>query len=137
MVEWDEAQADRYFDDATGEYVALLDGADYWTDPLKLKKQVQRLDESTDYAICFHNVYNVHEDGTKVPFPPFKNKKEHDEIDILLNFIPASVGLSAYISIVEACRSKSRPTLSFVARGGQRPLYGRLGIKGQLRRPDW
>ena len=48
------------------------------------------MDESTDCAICFHNVYNVHEDGTRVPFPPFKNKEECDEIDILLNFIPTA-----------------------------------------------
>jgi glycosyltransferase involved in cell wall biosynthesis len=37
----------------TGEYVALLDGDDYWTDPEKLSKQVALLDQNPEYAVCF------------------------------------------------------------------------------------
>lgn len=39
-----------------GKYIALLDGDDYWTDPLKLQKQVDFLEENLDYNICFHNM---------------------------------------------------------------------------------
>ena len=39
-----------------GKYIALLDGDDYWTDPLKLQKQVGFLEENKAYAICAHNV---------------------------------------------------------------------------------
>jgi len=39
-----------------GEYVALLDGDDYWTSPLKLQKQVDFLEDNRDCALCFHNV---------------------------------------------------------------------------------
>jgi len=38
-----------------GEYVAILDGDDYWTSPYKLQKQVDFLDSHPDFAICFHN----------------------------------------------------------------------------------
>ena len=38
-----------------GEYVALLEGDDYWTDELKLQKQVDFLESNRDYAIVFHN----------------------------------------------------------------------------------
>src|ERR1700733_15495950 len=34
-----------------GEYVALLEGDDYWTRPDKLQKQVEFLDQHPDYAI--------------------------------------------------------------------------------------
>jgi glycosyltransferase involved in cell wall biosynthesis len=37
-----------------GEYVALLDGDDYWTDPDKLKKQIEFLDEHPDFVLSCH-----------------------------------------------------------------------------------
>ena len=40
----------------TGQYIAFCEGDDYWTDPLKLKKQVAFLEHNLDYNICFHNV---------------------------------------------------------------------------------
>ncbi len=47
-----------------GEYVAMCEGDDYWTDPLKLQKQVDFLDSHPDYVICHHNAEVIYEDGT-------------------------------------------------------------------------
>lgn len=38
-----------------GNYIALCDGDDYWTEALKLQKQVDFLETNTNYAACFHN----------------------------------------------------------------------------------
>ena len=52
-----------------GEYIALLEGDDYWTSPHKLQRQVDWLDEHPDFALCFHPVAERYDDGTPPPAP--------------------------------------------------------------------
>ena len=52
---------------AKGQYVALLDGDDYWTSEHKLQRQAQFLDSHPDCAMCFHNAVVVYEDGSREP----------------------------------------------------------------------
>jgi len=42
-----------------GEYIAICEGDDYWTDPLKLKKQVNFLDKHPEFALSSHNAQVV------------------------------------------------------------------------------
>jgi glycosyltransferase involved in cell wall biosynthesis len=38
-----------------GEYIALMDGDDYWTCSFKLKRQADLLDTHQQYVLCFHD----------------------------------------------------------------------------------
>jgi len=50
-----------------GEYVAYLDGDDYFTDPYKLQKQVDFLDNNPDYVMTFTGHWVRQPDGGYAP----------------------------------------------------------------------
>lgn len=64
----------RGFKTLRGEYFALLEGDDYWTDNNKLAKQVAFLDENTNFVACAHQTKKFYDDGSRPPehFLPFK-----------------------------------------------------------------
>jgi glycosyltransferase involved in cell wall biosynthesis len=49
---------------ATGNYIAYLEGDDYWNDPKKLKKQFDFLTINEEYVCCSHNAETLNQDGT-------------------------------------------------------------------------
>jgi glycosyltransferase involved in cell wall biosynthesis len=46
---------------ARGQYIALLDGDDYWISPDKLQRQADFLDSHPECSLCFHNARIFHE----------------------------------------------------------------------------
>lgn len=61
-----------------GKYIALCEGDDYWTDPLKLQKQVDFLDVNPEYVISCHDTCIVNEKGIKIKDSIFSNFHKKD-----------------------------------------------------------
>jgi glycosyltransferase involved in cell wall biosynthesis len=59
----------RTFEACTGKYIAMLEGDDFWTDELKIQKQIEFLENNPDYALCSHafNVVTIDNNVLKVP----------------------------------------------------------------------
>ena len=74
----------------TGRYIALLEGDDLWTDPMKLQKQYKVLEEQKDCSVSFTNAKIIYENEQQ-GFPDYVvNPKEYYTTNDLLdhNFIP-------------------------------------------------
>jgi glycosyltransferase involved in cell wall biosynthesis len=57
------------FGRCTGDYIFILEGDDYWTDPLKIKKLTNFMDANPLCVLCAHT-FNALADNTGFLYPP-------------------------------------------------------------------
>jgi len=50
---------------ARGKYIAICEGDDYWTDPLKLEKQIAAMEKDPSISLCFTATRWEYVDGSK------------------------------------------------------------------------
>lgn len=66
-----------------GQYVAVCEGDDYWTDPLKLQKQYDYMEQHPECSLCFHPNKELYRSKTKIHRPP-KIKPFYEPEDVIL-----------------------------------------------------
>jgi glycosyltransferase involved in cell wall biosynthesis len=80
---------------ARGQYVACLDGDDYWLGVDKLERQVRFLDDHPDCSMCWHRAYNLYPDQSLTPYEnnfDYDHQKSYYSLSdvIFQNFIPTA-----------------------------------------------
>lgn len=112
-----------------GEYVAMLDGDDYWTAPDKLRRQAEFLDAHRECSLVFHDALRVREDGSAPPeryVPPGHPQFSGVEELLLSNFIPSPSPMVRREVMAEF------PAWFFASPWGDYPLYFMAAERGLL-----
>ena len=106
----------RYSDVA--KYWAECEGDDYWTDPLKLQKQVNFLDAHEDYSMCFHAAEVKYEGKT---YDPYRNgthflhleDREYSSTEVVSKWMVPTASIVYKRALVETYQIKHPEWLAF------------------------
>lgn len=94
-----------------GKYIALCEGDDYWTDPLKLQKQVDYLEAHPDCMLCFTNAIMHWEDGSGKPdrlFAPDLEERDYLGTETTMTWITPTASLVYRRSVLESDYYKNK-----------------------------
>lgn len=76
------------FKECRGEFIAMCDGDDFWSDKRKIQKQVDFLKAHPECSGCFHKIGQVDENGVIIAadmgYPP--HRQEFYSLDFLLKY---------------------------------------------------
>lgn len=82
------------FSRVRGQFIAVCEGDDYWTDPLKLQTQITFLLENPSYAMTFHNA-GLLLDGKMINNQSFTKIEDRDynQLEVFKNWIVSTASM--------------------------------------------
>ena len=83
---------------ANGKYIALCDGDDYWTDPLKLQKQVDFLEKNDEYVLTHAPLEPLYEEGSTKRTFNWSNE-DRDALELQKTFLGTGTCVACFRNI--------------------------------------
>ena len=118
------------FPRAQGKYIAICEGDDYWTDPLKLQKQVDYMEKHPDCTLCFHNAMIHWYDGSRPDklYSDSIEERDYTAVELLKLHNPPTASFFFRSSLLnEYITMRNRPRIAV----GDRPLIMLCAQKGK------
>ena len=118
-------------DRAIGKYIALCEGDDYWTDSYKLQKQIDFLENNSDYSLCVHGASMINASTNEKIYDvrPSKASKDFNTEEIIIG----GGGLFATNSMVyRRIESENKPDFYNNSPIGDYPLTIFLSLIGKV-----
>ncbi|HET8860554.1 glycosyltransferase [Marivirga sp.] len=94
----------------SGNYIALCDGDDFWTDPVKLQRQIDFLEANEDFVLSYHSV------ETEPRGKNFKMLKNYDHQFDFRDTLKLKQGPTASMVFRNILKTKTLPSQFFKAK---------------------
>lgn len=115
----------------TGKYEALCEGDDFWTDPMKLQKQITHLLNNPDTSVCVHGADIL--DASTGKFAGTIMPCKGNKIFIVEEIIKGGGGLFATNSMVFPTRYRENlPAFYHISPVGDYPLMINFALRGKV-----
>ena len=116
---------------AEGKYIALCEGDDYWTDPLKLQKQIDFLEANPDFVVCGHDAKIVNTNGELLKSSTLTSEYKRDATSLELKKGFWILTLTLVIRNVPILKNFPKEALKVI--NGDIFLISLLGVYGKYK----